>query len=178
MFGSGKNREQKKEKKMNKKSKDSVYNSKFVRLQEQKQEKAREKKQVEVNNPKTNTKKVKGKKGGGYTYIINPETNRKVSVNGLLGKQILNNYMRQLMGGSDKVSSEVKDFDCIDNRTNKSKKGKCYFSDGTGTSTDWRQGKPIESMKQKCLDNCNKIGSNPKNKNQKACNSCKLENIE
>lgn len=103
MFGAGKNREQKKEKKFNKKSKDSVYNSKFVRLQEQKQEKAMEKKQIESNNPKTNTKKAKGKKGGGYTYIINPETNRKVNVNGLIGKQILNNYIKQLMGGADKV---------------------------------------------------------------------------
>ena len=55
MIGSGKNREQKKEKKFNKKSKDSVYSSKFVRLQEQKQENAREKKQLEATNPKKNT---------------------------------------------------------------------------------------------------------------------------
>ena len=97
MFGSGKNREQKKENRLNKKSRGSIYNSKHVRLQAQKHEKAQEKKQAEINSPKTTPKK--GKKGGGYNYIINPETNRKVNINGHLGKQILNNYIKSLMGG-------------------------------------------------------------------------------
>ena len=98
MFGAGKNREQKKENRLNKKSRGSIYNSKHVRLQAQKHEKAQEKKQAEINSPKTTPKKgKKGKKGGGYNYIINPETNRKVNINGPLGKQILNNYMKSLM---------------------------------------------------------------------------------
>lgn len=32
--------------------------------------------------------------GGGYQFIINPETGRKVNINGRLGKKIINNYLQ------------------------------------------------------------------------------------
>ena len=34
--------------------------------------------------------------GGAYNYIVNPVTNRKVKLNGKIGKSIINNYLRQL----------------------------------------------------------------------------------
>ena len=36
-----------------------------------------------------------------YNFIINPETGRRVSVNGALGKQILKQYINQLGGGAN-----------------------------------------------------------------------------
>merc|ERR1712072_626322 len=38
----------------------------------------------------------------GYNYIINPNTNRKVKTTSKLGKQIINNYIKNITGGSDK----------------------------------------------------------------------------
>ena len=34
--------------------------------------------------------------GGNYKYIINPLTGRKVNINGIIGKKVLNNYIKQL----------------------------------------------------------------------------------
>uniref|UniRef100_A0A6C0EKY6 Uncharacterized protein n=1 Tax=viral metagenome TaxID=1070528 RepID=A0A6C0EKY6_9ZZZZ len=94
MFGSGKNREQKKERQQQKKSKESVYNSKHVRLVEKKQELALARK---VQESAKKPVKGKGKKGGGsYTYIVNPLTNRRVNIYGVIGKQIINNFVRTL----------------------------------------------------------------------------------
>ena len=36
-----------------------------------------------------------------YKYITNPNTDRKVSIYGKLGKQILNNYLKIQIGGSN-----------------------------------------------------------------------------
>ena len=96
MFGSGKNREQKKERQQQKKSKESVYNSKHVRLVEKKQKLALARK-VQESAKKPVKGKGKGKKGGGsYTYIVNPLTNRRVNIYGVIGKQIINNFVRTL----------------------------------------------------------------------------------
>ena len=35
-----------------------------------------------------------------YKYIINPKTNKKVLVNGKIGKMILLNYLKMINGGS------------------------------------------------------------------------------
>jgi len=42
-----------------------------------------------------------------YSKIINPETGRKVSVKGKLGKQILNNYLVNMNGGSGSKASAL-----------------------------------------------------------------------
>lgn len=34
--------------------------------------------------------------GGAFQYITNPQTNRKVNINGKIGKKILNNYIKNL----------------------------------------------------------------------------------
>ena len=34
-------------------------------------------------------------KGGAYRYIVNPKTGRKVHVNGIIGRKVLNNYLSQ-----------------------------------------------------------------------------------
>ena len=44
-----------------------------------------------------------------YTKIINPETNRKVSINSKLGRKILTNYLSILKGGVNQVT-EWRDF--------------------------------------------------------------------
>lgn len=38
--------------------------------------------------------------GGGYKYIINPETGRKVTASGKMGKKIINNYLVNHIGGN------------------------------------------------------------------------------
>uniref|UniRef100_A0A6C0LW02 Uncharacterized protein n=1 Tax=viral metagenome TaxID=1070528 RepID=A0A6C0LW02_9ZZZZ len=38
--------------------------------------------------------------GGGYEYITNPETGRKVNVNGKIGKKVINTYLMSHIGGS------------------------------------------------------------------------------
>ena len=169
MFGSGKNREQKKERKQNKKSKDSVYNTKYVRLQEKKQELSLARKAVETAKEKKPTKSKTKKGGGAYNYIINPLTNRKVATNGALGKKIINNFIRALGGGGTLE-------ECIDNRTNKSKKGQCYFGSETNDNFEWRIGTPPKATSKKCLENCNKI-ANPKKERQKGCDSCKVDDL-
>ena len=40
-----------------------------------------------------------------YKYVINPNTKRKVSINGKIGKFILINYINRLIGGSEKKPS-------------------------------------------------------------------------
>lgn len=39
--------------------------------------------------------------GGAYNFIINPESGRKVKLNGKIGKQILKNYLKFMNGGSE-----------------------------------------------------------------------------
>jgi len=43
-------------------------------------------------------------KGGAYSYITNPLTNRKVKVSSALGKNIINQYKRQLGGAAGELS--------------------------------------------------------------------------
>ena len=35
-----------------------------------------------------------------YKKIVNPETGRKVNINGIIGKKIVNNYLNNFIGGS------------------------------------------------------------------------------
>ena len=39
--------------------------------------------------------------GGAYNFIINPESGRRVKLNGKIGKQILRNYLKFMNGGSE-----------------------------------------------------------------------------
>ena len=39
---------------------------------------------------------INNQKGGGYNYILNPLTNRKVSIYGKIGKNIISNYLKNL----------------------------------------------------------------------------------
>jgi len=92
-FGGGKNRQQKKEKKQNKKTGRNAagpYNTKHIRLQQERLELAQ--KRATQNK----VEKTSNKKGGGYSYIVNPVTNRKVNVNGFIGQQIIRNYLQQI----------------------------------------------------------------------------------
>ena len=43
------------------------------------------------------------KQNGGYDKILNPVTGRKVNVHSKIGKQIVNNYLKQLGGGKFKT---------------------------------------------------------------------------
>ena len=43
-----------------------------------------------------------------YSKIINPETGRKVSINGRLGKEILQRYINVLVGGSSKRQADLR----------------------------------------------------------------------
>lgn len=96
-YGGGKNRQQKKEKKENKKTGQNAtgkYNTKHIRLQQERLELAQ--KRTKLNNVDKKSNKSNNKKGGGYSYIVNPVTNRKVNVNGIIGQQIIKNYLVQL----------------------------------------------------------------------------------
>jgi len=44
-----------------------------------------------------------------WSKITNPETGRKVSINGAIGKRILKNYMYQLSGGATWVTEEERE---------------------------------------------------------------------
>ena len=48
------------------------------------------------NSQQGNSQQNNSQQGGAYKYIINPVTNRKVSITGKLGKKILDNYLYQL----------------------------------------------------------------------------------
>ena len=93
-YGGGKNRQQKKEKRENKKTGRNAtgpYNTKHIRLQQERLELAQKRTKLKNVDKKSNNKK-----GGGYSYIVNPVTNRKVNVNGIIGQQIIKNYLVQL----------------------------------------------------------------------------------
>ena len=48
------------------------------------------------NNQQGNNQQGNNQQGGAYRYIINPVTNRRVSITGKLGKNILKSYLYQL----------------------------------------------------------------------------------
>ena len=43
--------------------------------------------------------KQRVQKGGSYDFIVNPETNRKVKLNGKKGREVLRKYMNVQQGG-------------------------------------------------------------------------------
>lgn len=92
-FGGGKNRVQKKAKQANKKTGSKAsgpFSSKHIRAQQKKME------LVQKRATQNKVEKESNKKGGGYSYIVNPVTNRKVNVNGIIGQQIIRNYLQQI----------------------------------------------------------------------------------
>ena len=48
------------------------------------------------NNQQGNNQQGSNQQGGAYRFIINPSTNRRVSITGKLGKKILKSYLYQL----------------------------------------------------------------------------------
>lgn len=46
-----------------------------------------------------------GQKGGGYDYIVNPKTGRKVKVNGKKGREVLSKYLNVQNGGAANLPS-------------------------------------------------------------------------
>ena len=48
------------------------------------------------NSQQSNNQQSNNQQGGAYRYIINPVTNRRVSITGKLGKNILKSYLYQL----------------------------------------------------------------------------------
>ena len=42
---------------------------------------------------------LSNQKGGAYSYIVNPETGRRVKLNGRIGKKVLRNYLLTQSGG-------------------------------------------------------------------------------
>ena len=42
---------------------------------------------------------LSNQKGGAYSYIVNPETGRRVKLNGRIGKRVLRNYLLAQSGG-------------------------------------------------------------------------------
>ena len=118
MIGSGKNRQQRKQKAQEKKSSGKeVYSSKHVRQQAALRAKriaqlfTKQNQQNQQNQQKGKKGKQakKGKKGGGnkeyrydnYNYVINPLTGKKVNIYGKLGKHILKKYINILVGGNE-----------------------------------------------------------------------------
>jgi hypothetical protein len=49
--------------------------------------------------PKPSFMKQRVQKGGSYDFIVNPETNRKVKLNGKKGREVLRKYMNVQQGG-------------------------------------------------------------------------------
>ena len=43
---------------------------------------------------------------GKFEFIVNPETGRRVNVNGKIGRKVLNNYVNQL-GGAIRAGSRI-----------------------------------------------------------------------
>ncbi len=58
-----------------------------------------------------------------YQHIVNPETNRKVKIDGKIGRTILYNYLIKLTGGTVKIANLIQNNkDIKDDKTKVSKR--------------------------------------------------------
>lgn len=91
------------------------------------------------------------------SYIINPKTGRKVSINGTLGKRLL----RQYGGGCEQLESGYCELNFNDDNTpkiNKNGRYSCHFQSlpGKTRSRKYRREKGVMENEKYCLCNMNR----------------------